>query len=172
MGPSSQTREPTLDHHQAPEGLAEVACLSTKNAAKWWLSLHGTYVWDWKIKKEYVYDVIKEKKIDICLLQEVEIPVDYDTNLLSHREFRIETETNCVKSRTAIIINENIQYERQKTLKKEDRGIIIIDLNGPEKYRIINVYRSFNPQNNETPLNFFVTQLDIISNAIRSSNGM
>ena len=33
-----------------------------------------------KNKKEYVYDVIKEKKIDICLLQEVEIPVDYDTN--------------------------------------------------------------------------------------------
>ena len=69
-----------------------------------------------KNKKEYVYDVIKEKKIDICLLQEVEIPVDYDTNLLSHREYRIETETNCIKSRTAIIINENIQYERQKTL--------------------------------------------------------
>ena len=94
-----------------------------------------------KNKKEYVYDVIKEKKIDICLLQEVEIPVDYDMDLLSHREFRIETETNCRKSRTAIIINENIQYERQKTLEKEDHGIIIIDLNHPP---VLPYYSNYN----------------------------
>ena len=115
--------------------------------------------------------MIKEKKIDICLLQEVEIPSDYNTELLTHGAYKIEVEKNDCKARTAIIINENIDYIRNWSLERENYGIIVIDVTGPIKYRVINLYRSFNPQNNVTPQDFFETQLEIISEAVSTSNG-
>ena len=93
-----------------------------------------------KNKKDYIYDVIRENNLDICLLQEVEITEKYGTNLPTHREFRIKVKTNCVKARTIIIIKGSVLYERQKTLEQEDSGTVIIDLNGPQKYSIINIY--------------------------------
>ena len=106
-------------------------------------------------KKDYIYEVIKEKKIDICLLQEVEIPSDYSTELLTHGAYKIEVEKNDCKARTAIIINESIDYTRYWSLELENYGIIVIDVTGPIKYKIINLSRSFNPQNNVTPQDFF-----------------
>ena len=89
--------------------------------------------------------MIKDNNIDICLLQEVEIEKSYDENLLSDKEYKLEVETNNIKSRTAIAIQERIQYKRQYTLEGENTGIIIIDTYGEIEYRIINLYRSFNP---------------------------
>ena len=63
------------------------------------------------------------------------------------------------------MIKDNISYVRRHDLEKEGFGIIIIDIETPDVYRIINVYRSFNPPNSQTPLNFFETQLDIIKAA-------
>ena len=121
-----------------------------------------------KNKKDYVYQVIKENKIDICLLQEVEIEKLYDTNLLSNKDYKLEVETNTIKARTAIAIHEKIQYKRQSTLEGENTGIVIIDTSGHFEYRIINLYRSFNPPLNFTPRQFFEQQLDIIRTAINS----
>ena len=45
-----------------------------------------------KNKKDYVYDTIRNEKIDICLLQEVEIKKDYPTELLSSTDYKIEIE--------------------------------------------------------------------------------
>ena len=121
-----------------------------------------------KNKKDYVYQVIKENNIDICLLQEVEIEKSYDENILSDKEYKLEVETNNIKSRTAIAIQERIQYKRQYTLEGENTGIVIIDTYGQIEYRIINLYRSFNPPLNLTPRQFFEQQLDIIRNSINS----
>ena len=121
-----------------------------------------------KNKKDYVYQVIKENNIDICLLQEVEIDKSYDENILSDKEYKLEVETNSIKSRTAIAIQERIQYKRQYTLEGENTGIVIIDTFGEIEYRIINLYRSFNPPLNLTPRQFFEQQLDIIRNSINS----
>ena len=121
-----------------------------------------------KNKKDYVYQVIKENNMDICLLQEVEIEKSYDENILSDKEYKLEVETNSIKSRTAIAIQERIQYKRQYTLEGENTGIVIIDTYGQIEYRIINLYRSFNPPLNLTPRQFFEQQLDIIRNSINS----
>ena len=111
-----------------------------------------------KNKKQYVYDNLKRNSIDICLLQEVEIKHDYDEKLLSDVNYKIEKETNNIKSRCAILIHEKINYTRRKDLEIENLGIVIIDLNGHEKYRLINLYRPFNPTNEMTQLVFFKAQ--------------
>ena len=112
-----------------------------------------------KNKKDYIYQVINEKNIDICLLQEVEIEKDFDANLLTSRDHKIEVETNCVKARTAVIIKDNIEYTRKHDIEEDNMGIIIIDLTGNAKFRIVNVYRSFNPNNNMSPIQFFESQI-------------
>ena len=125
-----------------------------------------------KNKKDYIYDVITQKEINICLLQEAEIEANYDTNLLTHKDFKIEVEKNKKKARVATIIKNNIEYVRRTDLEIEDFGIIIIDIKIPYTYRIVNVYRSFNPQNGLTPLNFFETQLQIIKTASEDLKGI
>ena len=109
--------------------------------------------------------MITHKGIDICLLQEVEIEAKFDKQLLTHKNFKIEVETNTIKARTAILIKDNIDYVRRSDLEKEDFGITIIDIKTPQIYRLVNLYRSFTPQNGFTPLNFFETQLQIIKAA-------
>ena len=123
-----------------------------------------------KNKKQYVYDNLKRNSIDICLLQEVEIKHDYDEKLLSDVNYKIEKETNNIKSRCAILIHEKINYTRRKDLENENLGIVIIDLNGHEKYRLINLYRPFNPTNEMTQLEFFKAQLDLLNNILTNQS--
>ena len=119
-----------------------------------------------KNKKDYVYKTIKENDIDICLLQEVEIEPDYNSDLLSEKDYKIEIEKNNFKSRSAIVIKNNISYQRRQDIEGQDLGIVIIDLNGQDKYRIVNLYRSHNPPNNLTQLAFFNSQLNLLETAI------
>ena len=82
--------------------------------------------------------MINRKDIDICLLQEVEIESNFDTRLLTNANYKIEVETNTKKARTATVIKDNISYVRRHDLEKEGFGIIIIDIETPGVYRIIN----------------------------------
>ena len=123
-----------------------------------------------KNKKDYIYQVIDEKEIDVCLLQEVEIDKDYDANLLTKGQFKIEVEKNKVKARVAILIKDNVEYVRRRDLEGEDLGIVIVDLIGINKFRVINLYRSFNPNNNMSPLQFINSQLQLINDAVLSAN--
>ena len=121
-------------------------------------------------KKDIVYEELKRKEIDICLLQEVELNKDYNKELLSSREYKIEVENNDIKARSAIIIKNNVDYKRRHDLEESNMGIVIIDLLGPNNYCIVNIYRSFNPANGITPLRFFESQLAIIKRAVTTSN--
>ena len=120
-------------------------------------------------KKDIVYEELKQKEIDICLLQEVEIKKDYDKELLSSRHYKIEVENNDIKARSAIIIKDNIEYKRRQDLEEINMGIVVIDLLGPNNYCIVNIYRSFNPANGITPLRFFESQLAIIKRAVTTA---
>ena len=80
-------------------------------------------------------------------------------------------ENNKIKARTAIIIKDSIQYTRREDLEKEGLGIVIIDIKIPQIHRIINLYRSFNPQNGMSPMDFFENQLQIIKDASTSTDG-
>ena len=55
-------------------------------------------------KKEYVINTVKKEEIDICMMQETEIKRDYDRNLLTDKEYKIEVEVSTDKSRCATFI--------------------------------------------------------------------
>ena len=55
-------------------------------------------------KKDYVINTLKKEEIDICMMQEAEIKRDYDRNLLSDKEYKIEVEVSTDKSRCATFI--------------------------------------------------------------------
>ena len=125
-----------------------------------------------KNKKDLIYEKLMSENIDICALQEVEISHDYNFNLLSSTNYHIEVEKASGKARIAILIKNNISYTRRHDLEKEDSSIIIIDLNSNPKLRIINIYRSFNPPNNQTALAAFQEQLQIINFSLTNNNNI
>ena len=50
-------------------------------------------------KKDIIEQVIKDNNIDICCIQEIEIPSDFPINNLTFKEYAIETEQNEYKIR-------------------------------------------------------------------------
>ena len=120
-----------------------------------------------KNKKDYVYETLKLNQIDICAIQEVEILKDYPENLLTEKNYIIEIELFTVKARTAFIIKCDTNYQRRVDLEQADTSVIIIDVNLGHNYRIINVYRSFNPPNGQSQTEAFKNQLQIIKNIVK-----
>ena len=114
-------------------------------------------------KKELVKQTILCEKIDILCKQETELNKNLDHNLLSFPEFAIETENNTLKSRVGIYVSSRIDYVRKLELEGVDSNLIIIDLMGKSKCRIINLYRSFSPQNGESQRDKFNAQLELIN---------
>ena len=76
----------------------------------------------------------------------------------------MEVSTN--KSRCATFIRNGIDYERRSDLEGTDNHLVILDFNGSQSYRVIIIYRSFNPPNNETQMQHFQKQLELIQVAI------
>ena len=99
-------------------------------------------------------------------MQEVDIDSNCPTNILTFPGYRIEIETNEIKSRVATYIKNNIEYVRRKDLEGVNSNLVIIDIEQKPKKRIINVYRSFNPQGGMTQREKFLYQLQLIKNAI------
>ena len=79
-------------------------------------------------KKDYIIDTLRQEKIDICLIQEAEIPKDFPTNLLSSKDYNMECEYNTVKARCAALIKNTINYTRRQELEREDACIIVQDI--------------------------------------------
>ena len=117
-------------------------------------------------KKDEVKKLIGINNIDVLCLQETEIPVDFPIELLSFKGYNYESENNVVKSRCGMYISDKISYVRRSDLESVGTHVIIVDLNDSEHTRIINIYRSFNPQNNESQFNIFSRQLEVISTAV------
>ena len=122
-----------------------------------------------KNKKDYIYETLSSKNIDICALQEINLQKDYPEQLLTNKDFKIEIELNTRKARSAILINNRVNYQRRHDLEVNDSHIVIIDVNSSPNYRIINIYRSFNPPNSLSQKTAFKNQLQIIKLAIESA---
>ena len=120
-------------------------------------------------KKDYVSHKLNQENIDICCLQECEIPNGLEDKHLTLRDYKIELEDNQRKKRTGILIHNRINYERKRNLEDINTNLVIIDINGAIEYRVVNVYRSFAPERNATPTDNFINQLRIINNAISDS---
>ena len=78
-------------------------------------------------KKDIVKNYILSEAIDVCCLQETEIPKDYPNSLLTFNGYTIEIEKNTLKKRTAIYLNNKIKYKRREDLEGENSHIIVID---------------------------------------------
>ena len=91
---------------------------------------------------------LKLNNIDILCLQEVEVESGFNPDLLSIQNYNFEIELNSVKARVGISVKNNVGYTRMRHLEGVDSWLVIIDFCNCAIKRIINVYRSFNLQNN------------------------
>ena len=117
-------------------------------------------------KKDYVITTLTNEDIDICLMQEVEIKNDFNTDILNSNAFKIEIENSTMKSRCATYIKQGIDYVRRPDLEGIDNHLVIIDVNLDKSYRIINLYRSFNPPNNLRQNEHFTNQIRHLKQAV------
>ena len=102
-------------------------------------------------------------------MQEIQINNDLDCNLLSFPGYSIEVEKNTKTARVGFYINNKVNYLRRKDLEGDDSNLIIIDLEGDTKARIINIYRSFTQQHNLSQRDKFRYQLGLIRTAFTRS---
>ena len=123
-----------------------------------------------KNKKLLIKKMLEEHEIDILSMQETEI-----NNNLNHDELRIanyslELEKNSLKSRVGFYITKSVSYVRRYDLEGTDSNMIIIDVEGTLNTRLINVYRSFAPQNGISQREKFKHQLSLMSTAMCTVN--
>ena len=75
-------------------------------------------------------------------MQETEIGNDLNTDQLMMSGYSLELEKNAVKSRVGFYITKSLKNVRRNDLEGLNSNLIIIDLDGVVKSRLINVYRS------------------------------
>ena len=113
-----------------------------------------------------INNILVENEIDILCLQEVEIRKNVASKDLNIRGFNLELENNSEKSRTCIYVSNKIKYRRRPDLEGINSNIVIIDIDCKSKVsRVINLYRSFNPQDNVSARDKFKYQLQLIKEA-------
>jgi len=117
-------------------------------------------------KKFQVKQMLLAEQIDVCCMQETDIKDDYPIELLTFPGYAIEIETNDVKSRVGIYISERLKFKRRNDLEGINSNLIIIDIIETKPVRLINIYRSFRPQENVSPREKFKYQLSLIKKAI------
>ena len=117
-------------------------------------------------KKVEVENLLIHNNIGILCLQEVEVKSGFHPTLLNIKNYNLELEINSVKARTGIYVRDNKDYTRLFHLEGVDAHLLILDVKDCAFNRIINVYRSFNPQGNINARNKFKYQLEIIKNAM------
>ena len=67
-------------------------------------------------KKDDVTRILNDNKIDVCCIQEAEIPLNFPINDLTIKGYSIEVESNAFKIRTCTYIRNGISYKRRKDL--------------------------------------------------------
>ena len=88
---------------------------------------------------------------------------------MSNKNYKLEIELSSKKARCAIAIKNEVNYVRRTDLEEIDTSLIIIDVNSVINYRLINVYRSFNPPNGKTQKQAFAQQLNLIKTAYNNN---
>ena len=110
--------------------------------------------------------MLEEIEIDVLCMQETEIANDIDHEVLKVSGYCLELEKNSVKARVGFYVSKKIRYVRRFDLEGLDSNLIIIDLEGTLNTRLINIYRSFAPQNGVSQHEKFKYQLSLINYAI------
>ena len=79
-------------------------------------------------KKDIVTSYLKLHSVDVCCLQETEIPLNFPENILSTGGYNLELELNDNKKRTGIYIRNDIKYKRREDLEIKNHHLVIIDI--------------------------------------------
>ena len=82
----------------------------------------------------------------------MELEKDYPNEILSFRDYSIEVEKNNHKARVAIYVKKCITSHRRCDLEGKNSNLVVLDLDLNSKFRLINVYRLFNPPENNKHL--------------------
>ena len=120
-------------------------------------------------KKDSVIDHLVNNSIDICALQETEIIAGFPERILDCCNFKLELESNEIKKRAGFYIKKDFKYTRRKDLEKDNMHLVIIDVHLDKDLRLINIYRTFRPQDMTSPVTFFKSQLTVIKIALNSN---
>ena len=120
-------------------------------------------------KKDIVLDDLLKNKIDICCLQETELEKDFPMEALNSKSYYYEAEKSEIKSRVGIYIKTNIEYLRRLDLEESNHHLMIVDIKCRPTLRIINLYRSFNPEAGMSPRQLFSNQLNLIERNVTSN---
>ena len=107
-------------------------------------------------------DILLQNQIAVLWLQETEIEKTFDKNLLRIPGFNLELENNSSLSLVGYYISNELNYKQNLALEGVDSNLIIIDIEGTNPTRIINLYRSFNPQNGVSQRGKFKYQVSLI----------
>ena len=99
-------------------------------------------------------------------MQETEVTGDINVSELKTSNYCLELEINSVKSRVGFYISKKLNYVRRIDLEGINSHVIIIDVVGSSKLRIINVGRTFATQAGESQQSKFKYQLSIIIKAL------
>ena len=99
-------------------------------------------------------------------MQETEIIDDLNPDELRITNYSLELERNSVKARVGFYVSRSVNYVRRQDLEGVDSNLIIIDIEGTVNTRLINVYRSFAPQNGVSEREKFMYQVSLINTAV------
>ena len=120
-------------------------------------------------KKEIVHKLIEDNNIDILCMQETEIPNDFPINMLTFKGYHFENENNNCKSFCGIYVSNNVPFVLRNDLEIPGVHAIIIDLKDSQQTRIINVYCSFNPLNNQAQRENFISLMELLSRNVNTN---
>ena len=107
--------------------------------------------------------------VDVCCLQETEIPPNFPESLLNTGDFNLELELNDGKKRVGVYLHNKIKYKRRFNFESKNYHVVICDIFASRVTRIICLYRSFRPPGMQSLDTFFNAQLAIIKSAINDN---
>jgi Holliday junction resolvase RusA-like endonuclease len=88
---------------------------------------------------------------------------------MSFPGFCYESENNDTNARVGCYISNKINYIRRTDLEGLNSHLLILDIKSEKDLRIINIYRTFNPQNGMSPREMFDNQLKLINDAMTNN---
>lgn len=114
-------------------------------------------------KKDFVVKLLEIENIDVCCLQETELTIN-QVQFMQIHNYVLLTEISSKTIRTAIYIKKSVKFTRRSDLEKEDRHIMVVDL---EDFRLISLYRAFKNNLQEGAKTFFEEQLKLVEGNLK-----
>ena len=77
-------------------------------------------------KKDLVTNYLKLNNVDLCCLQETEVPSNFPENVLNTGGYILELKLNNCKKRAGIYIRSDIKYKRRHDLEMKNYHLVNI----------------------------------------------